>query len=95
MQCLLSLFVIVPERYRYINYLILKSQREYSVKTILESLRKCECCLIESNVYMGAYYDEVLKVLGKELGIDFSRKYRTLKEIKNELAMTKKPASLE
>lgn len=70
-------------------------KREYSVKTILESLRKCECCLIESNVYMGAYYDEVLKVLGKELGIDFSRKYRTLKEIKNELAMTKKPASLE
>ena len=44
---------------------------------------------------MGTYYDEVLKVLGKELGIDFSRKYRTLKEIKNELALTKKPASLE
>ena len=70
-------------------------KRKYSVKTILESLRKCGCCLIESNVYMGIYYDEVLKVLGKELGIDFSRKYRTLQEIKKELALTKKPASLD
>lgn len=69
--------------------------RKYSVKAILESLRKCNCSLVESNVYMGLYYDDVLKTLGEDLGIDFSRKYRTLKEIKTELAGTKKPASLK
>lgn len=67
--------------------------RQYSVKTILESLRQCNCSLVESNVYMGLYYDDVLKVLGEDLGIDFSLRYRTLKNIKAELAGTKKPAS--
>lgn len=69
-------------------------KRKYSVKTILESLRRCNCSLIESNVYMGLYYDDVLRTLGENLGIDFSRKYRTLKDIKTELAGTKKPTSL-
>ena len=35
-------------------------------------------------------YDEVLKDIGKVTGIDFSKRIRTLGEIKQELAETKK-----
>ena len=64
--------------------------RTYSVSRIIESTRKCNCALLEKNLFLFSYYDEVLNLLGKDLGIDFSRKYRTLKEIKAELAKTKK-----
>ncbi|MBR5355474.1 MAG: transposase, partial [Lachnospiraceae bacterium] len=70
-------------------------KRKHSVQTIIESLRRCECSLLESNMYVFDYYDEVLQSVGTELGIDFSRKYRSLKEIKNELGDTKKPAPLK
>ena len=36
------------------------------------------------------YYDEVLKDIGKVTGIDFSKKIRTLGDITQELANTKK-----
>ena len=36
------------------------------------------------------YYDEVLKDIGKVTGIDFSKRIRTLGDIKQELADTKK-----
>ena len=68
-------------------------KRQYSVKAIIESLRRCNCSLVEANVYMELYYDDVLKILGEDLGIDFSLRYRTLKKIKTELAGTKKPLS--
>lgn len=64
--------------------------RKYSVSAIIESLRKCNCTLMEKNIYLFSYYDEVLETLGKDLGITFDRKYQTLKEIKAELARTKK-----
>ena len=64
--------------------------RRFSVPRILESLRKCNCVLLEKNLFLFHYYDEVLACLGEDLKIDFSRKYRSLKEIKDELAKTKK-----
>lgn len=64
--------------------------RKYSVSAIIESLRKCNCTLMEKNIYLFSYYDKVLETLGKDLGITFDRKYQTLKEIKAELARTKK-----
>lgn len=64
--------------------------RKYSVAAIIESLRKCECSLMSDNIYMFDYYDDVLKTVGDELGIDFSLKYRKLKEIKDALSNTKK-----
>ena len=68
---------------------------KYSVKTILESLRKCGCSHLEQNYYLFDYYDEVLKELGNDLKIDFSRKYRSLGEIREALGKTKKPGLLK
>ena len=63
--------------------------RKYSVSKMLESLRRCECSSVEQNLYVFDYYDEVLCDIGKEFDIDFSKKYRTLKEIKKVQANVK------
>lgn len=63
---------------------------KYEGLTLIESLRRCECSLIEKNLYLYHYYDEILEEIGNELGIDFSLKYRTLGEIKKILGETKK-----
>ena len=64
--------------------------RKYGVSAILESLRKCECSLIKQNVYLLDYYNEILNSIGELLDIDFSKRYRTLGEIKKALGNVKK-----
>lgn len=68
----------------------MKLESKYSSGRIIESLSKAECDLLQQNYYYFVYYDEVLKDIGKVTGIDFSKKIRTLGEIKQELANTKK-----
>ena len=64
--------------------------RKYAVQTIIESLRRCECSLMDKNHYLFDYYDNVLKTIGDNLGIDFGLQTRTLQSIKKELGNTKK-----
>lgn len=68
----------------------MKLENKYSSGRIIESLSKAECDLLQQNYYYFVYYDEVLKDIGKVTGIDFSKKIRTLRDIKQELANTKK-----
>ena len=67
-----------------------KLERKYSIGRLLESLSKADCTLIQQNYYLFDYYDDVLKDIGKVLDIDFSKRIRTLGEIKKVLASTKK-----
>ena len=67
-----------------------KLERKYSIGTILASLSKAECSLIQQNYYLFDYYDEVLKDIGKNMDIDFGKRIRTLGEIKKIWAKTKK-----
>ena len=62
----------------------------YPVPKILESLQRCSCSLLERNVYLFDYYDQVLADIGEIMGIDFSRKYRTVGDIKQIFAESKK-----
>lgn len=68
----------------------MKLDRKYSIGAILDSLSKAECSLLQQNYYLFDYYDEVLKDIGKVSDIDFSKRIRTLGEIKKILADTKK-----
>ena len=68
----------------------MKLERKYSIGKLLESLSKASCTLIQQNYYLFDYFDDVLKDIGKVLGIDFSKRIRTLGEIKKVLASTKK-----
>lgn len=68
----------------------MKLERKYSVGSILDSLSKAECTLLQQNYYLFDYYDETLRDIGNALDIDFSKRIRTLGEIKKVLADTKK-----
>ena len=63
---------------------------QYSANHIIESLRKIECTRVDKNLYIFDYVDEITLAMKDGLGIDFSKEFLTLKEIKNILAMTKK-----
>ncbi len=67
-----------------------KLDKKYSVGKILESLSKCNCQNLEENIYRFSYYDTVLKEIGEAINIDFSLKNRTLQNIKENLALSKK-----
>ena len=67
-----------------------KLERKYSIGTILESLSKAKCNLIQQNYYLFDYYDEVLKDIERVTDIDFGKRIRTLGEIKKVLAKTQK-----
>lgn len=68
----------------------LKMGRKYSIGKLLGSLSKARCTLLQQNYYLFDYYDEVLKDIEDVTGIDFSKRIRTLGEIKKILAGTKK-----
>ena len=68
----------------------MKLEHKYSAGRILESLSKASCSLLQHNYYMFDYFDEVLKDIGNLMNIDFSKRVRTLGDIKQILADTKK-----
>ena len=68
----------------------MKLEHKYSTAKIIESLSKSKCSLLQQNYYHFIYYDEVLKDIGELCKIDFSKKIRSLGEIKQEIAETKK-----
>lgn len=68
----------------------MKLEHKYSAEKMIDSLKNATCTLLQQNYYLFDYYDEVLKDIGKVTNIDFSKRIRTLGEIKQELAETKK-----
>lgn len=71
----------------------MKLDHKYSAGRMIESLSKAECSLLQQNYYLFDYYDDILKDIGAATGIDFSKRIRTLGEIKQELAKTKRNRS--
>lgn len=67
-----------------------KLEHKHSTSSILDSLRRCSCSHVEENYYLFDYYDAVLKDIGTVTGIDFSRKYMRLGDIRKVLGETKK-----
>ena len=68
----------------------MKLDHKYSARRMLDSLSKAECSLLQQNYYCFDYYDEVLKDIGDITGIDFAKRIRTLADIKQVIADTKK-----
>jgi hypothetical protein len=48
------------------------------------------CSLLSANIYHFDYVDQIVLDIGETLGIDFSKKYLQLGEIKKILGATKK-----
>ena len=68
----------------------MKLELKYSTGRIIDSLSRAECSLLQQNYYVFDYYDEVLKDIGNVTNIDFSKRIRTLGEIKQVIADSKK-----
>jgi transposase len=64
-------------------------ERKYSIGEMLERLGKAECTYLQQNYYLFDYCDGILEDLGKEFGVDFTKRVRALAEIKNILAAAK------
>lgn len=67
-----------------------KLGHKYSIGRILESLAKSECTHMKQTYYLFDYFDEVLDDIGSIFQIDFSKRVRSLGEIKKIIASTKK-----
>ena len=67
-----------------------KTEHRYSITQLLESLGKAECTYLQQNYYLFDYYDDILKDIGIKFKLDFSKRIRSLGEIKNIFADTKK-----
>jgi transposase len=68
----------------------LRTKRKYSIGKLMGSLEKAECSLLKQNYYLFDYYDKTLEDIGTEFGMDFSKRIRSLSEIKKILADSKK-----
>jgi transposase len=62
----------------------------YSVSKIIESLCSVSCSRLEENWYVFDYADEITEAVRERLGIDLSRRYLRLGEIRKILGATKK-----
>lgn len=68
----------------------MKMGYRYNISKLLESLKKSECTHLQTNHYLFDYYDDVLNDIGNEFDIDFSKRVRSIGDIKKILANTKK-----
>ena len=75
---------------RILQHKLEKKEKYYSTGKILENLKKCTCDHFATNFYFCNYLDTVLEDIGKVVGVDFTRKYITLQDIKKSLSITKK-----
>ncbi|NLA26563.1 MAG: transposase, partial [Firmicutes bacterium] len=71
--------------------LALHLDNKYSIARLAESLKKASGSLLEENWYLFNYTDEITEAISEKMGLDLSRKYLKVGEIKKMLAATKKP----
>ena len=64
-------------------------KRKYSIGEMLASLGKAECTYLQQNYYLFDYCDAILENLGNEFSVDFTKRVRSLADIKNILASAK------
>ena len=63
---------------------------KYSATEIQENLARACGTRLEQNIFVFDHYSSTLEEIGKSTGIDFSRKYLTVGDIRGVLAETKK-----
>ncbi len=68
----------------------IRLKNKYSIKKILDTLRKVSCSRSEANLYLFNHVDEVTDDLNEVFNLDIGKKYMTLGEIKKVFAASKK-----
>ena len=73
-----------------VRLLALRLGNKYTIPRIVESLNKASGSFLEENWYVFDYADEITKAITEILGVDLSRKYLRVGDIKKILGATKK-----
>jgi transposase len=63
---------------------------KYSTRKLINAMKNISGTYVDKNYYMFDYYEEIVGELGKATGIDFSKRFMTLGEIKSIVAGVKK-----
>ncbi len=77
LTCFISLVII-----RLLEY---KTNRKYSTRKMIDSLKKFNSINIEHDIYLQNFYNDIINDFEKIFDISLSRKYLTLSEIKKNL----------
>ena len=67
-----------------------KTDHKFSTEKIIEALNRISCSLVKDNLYMFDYRREITGAIGGATGVDFTKKYLRLGEIKKSLGDVKK-----
>lgn len=67
----------------------INTNEKYSTKTLTDEMKNITGTYVDKNYYMFDYYNEIVEDLGKTIGIDFSKRFMTLGEIKKIISQTK------
>jgi transposase len=84
-------FVICFVALVIIRLLQLRLGNKYAIPRIVESLNKASGSHLAKNWYIFDYVDEITGAITEILGVDLSRKYLKLGDIRRILGATKKP----
>jgi transposase len=75
-----------------LRLLEVRTKRTYSPSTIINELRQVTGTYLTENYYMFDHFNPRVKVIGESVGIDFSKRFMSLGEVKKIIAGTKKGA---
>jgi len=67
----------------------MNTDEKYTTKTLIDEMRNITGTYVDKNYYMFDYYNEIVKDLGKTVGINFSKRFMTLGEIKKIISQMK------
>ena len=67
----------------------INTNKKYSTKTLVNEMKNITGTYVDKNYYMFDYYNKIVEDLGKTVGIDFSKRFMTLGEVKNIISQTK------
>lgn len=73
-----------------LRLLEIQTGHKYSAKTLINEMKNITGTYLDENYYMFDYFNEIVEDLGNVAGIDFSKRFMTLGEIKKIIAETKK-----
>ena len=60
----------------------INTNEKYSTKILINEMKNIMGIYVDKNYYMFDYYNEIVEDLGKTIGVDFSKRFMTLGEIK-------------
>ncbi len=72
-----------------IRLLEISTGHKYSAKALICEMKNITGTYLDKNYYMFDHYNEIVKDLGKTVGIDFSKRFMTVREIKNIISQMK------